>query len=176
MDAFADLLAAARAGGHWAWRRIYDDYSPALLGYLYRQGADDPEDVLGDVWLQVAKSIHDFEGDESNFRSWLFVIAHRRLVDGWRKRKRRPAIAMEPSGLPEQPAVSAEAAYTTESLDSLEVILRPLTANQRTVILLRFGADLSIKDVAEAMKKSEGSVKLLQHRALAQIKKSLRDP
>ena len=169
MGPFESVLDAARAGGAWAWRRLYDDYSPRLFGYLRSQGAAEPEDLLGEVWLRVAKSIHDFEGGEAGFRSWLFVIAHHRLMDDWRKRKRRPVVPM--SELPETTAV-----HLPESENELAEMLESLTPSQKTVLVLRFGADLAVADVARAMGKTEGAVKLIQHRALARLRKKHQMP
>ncbi len=170
---FESLLDAARAGGEWAWSRLYQQFSPPLLGYLYQQGAKDPEDLLGELWLDVARKIHDFAGDESGFRSWMFVIAHHRLVDEWRRLKRRPSMAMPPEELPSQNTESAEQEVMSGLAHSgFLALLDPLTDDQRTVILLRFGADLALKDVAQAMGKSDGAVRVLQHRAITELRKN----
>src|SRR3954470_22954958 len=90
MDAFEDVLGAARAGAEWAWERIYAELSPRVAGYLRALGAGDPEDLVGEVFLQVVRGLDGFEGDEAAFRTWVFTIAHRRLVDDLRRRRRRP--------------------------------------------------------------------------------------
>jgi RNA polymerase sigma-70 factor (ECF subfamily) len=173
-EPFESILDAAGAGGEWAWSRLYQQFSPPLLGYLYQQGAKDPEDLLGEVWLHVARRIQDFTGDESGFRSWLYVIAHHRLVDEWRKLKRRPRLTMSPEELPVGSTESAEDEMMSGlSHSGFLALLEPLTDDQRTVILLRFGADLAVKDVAAAMDKSEGAVKVLQHRAVVELKRNL---
>lgn len=173
-EPFESLIEAARTGGEWAWSRLYQQFSPPLLGYLHQQGAKEPEDLLGEVWLDVARRIHDFAGDESGFRSWMFVVAHHRLVDEWRKLKRRPRVTMSPEDLPAGSTESAEqAAMSGLSPSGFLGLLEPLSDDQRTVILLRFGADMAVKDVAAAMGKSEGAVKVLQHRAVVELRGSL---
>jgi len=173
-EPFESLLDAARAGGEWAWSRLYQQFSPPLLGYLYQQGGKDPEDLLGEVWLDVARRLHDFAGDESGFRSWLFVIAHRRLVDEWRRLKRRPHVTMPPEALHPESTESAEQEVMTGlSHSGLLALLKPLSNDQRTVILLRFGADMAVKDVGAAMGKSEGAVRVLQHRAIVELRRNL---
>jgi hypothetical protein len=59
-DAFGDVLSAARAGAEWAWTRIYDDLAPKVVGYLRGHGAGDPEDVAGEVFLQVVLQQNPF--------------------------------------------------------------------------------------------------------------------
>ena len=84
------LLAAAQSGAEWASDRISKELAPRVRGYLVSLGADDPDDLLGEVWLQVARNIGSFTGDEAGFRSWVFMIAHHRAIDEYRRRTRRP--------------------------------------------------------------------------------------
>jgi len=52
-------FAAGRgqSGAEWAWDRIYKDLAPKVRGYLVSLGSDDPDNLLGEVWLQVARNI-----------------------------------------------------------------------------------------------------------------------
>lgn len=172
MPTFESLLDAARHGGEWAWSRLYGEYAPMVLGYLRAQGAADPDDVHGEVWIQVARKIHDFEGDEAGFRAWLFVIAHRRVIDEWRYRKRRPSSRITGS----EPPGPAERSAESWALDGLTHgfmdLLEPLTDDQRTVLLLRFGGDLSVRSAADVMGRSEGAVKVLQNRAIRRLRET----
>ena len=62
-------------------------------------GVPDPEDVTAEVFLRVVQDVGKFDGDEANFRSWVFVIAHHRMVDDRRRRIRHPeATLYHPSG------------------------------------------------------------------------------
>src|SRR5438067_382498 len=71
---------------------VYRLLAPAVLGYLRTQGVPDPEDVTGEVFLQVARDLHRFKGDDDALRRWVFTIAHHRMVDSHRRRARRPAV------------------------------------------------------------------------------------
>ncbi|KAA3635507.1 MAG: sigma-70 family RNA polymerase sigma factor, partial [Armatimonadetes bacterium] len=103
---FSGLLGAAKSGANWAWRILVEAYSPSLLGYARLRGAAEPEDVLSEVWMAAATGIQQFDGDEPGFRSWLFVIAHRRAIDAGRKGARRPHPA-DPASLEELSTRSA---------------------------------------------------------------------
>ena len=78
---FAEVLAAAQANAGWAFRRLFDDLARPVVGYLRLQGAPDPDDLANEAFLGAFSNIDRFEGDEEAFRSWVFTIAHRRLVD-----------------------------------------------------------------------------------------------
>lgn len=149
---------------------VYLRYAPAVRGYLRGHGVADADDVLSEVFLQVARSLHRFRGDDDHLRAWVFTIARNRVVDGHRRRSARPAIADAP--VPER-AAPAQA----EPLDpELIAALAQLTPDQREVVVLRFVADLPLEEVASITGRTEGAVKSMQHRALAQLARILVDP
>ena len=86
---FDSILTAAQAGADWAWRKIYDDLYATVVGYFRVQGATDAEALASDVLLQLAKSVSSFSGSYDQFRSWVFTIAHNRLIDDRRRKGRR---------------------------------------------------------------------------------------
>ena len=87
-EGFSDVLSSARRGDDWAWETLYRDLAGPIVGYLATRGATDPEGLAAEVFLNVARDIGRFQGDESSFRSWVFVIAHRRLIDERRASRR----------------------------------------------------------------------------------------
>jgi RNA polymerase sigma-70 factor (ECF subfamily) len=104
----------------------------------------------------------------------VFTIAHRRLVDDWRRRGRRPQpadgaeeLAVLPGGDVEDDALARIGAGTVH-----EVCGR-LPADQRAVVLLRILADLTVEQVAQVLGRSVGSVKALQRRGLRALRAEL---
>lgn len=144
----------------------YRALAPAVLGYLRGIGVAEPEDLLGDVFVQVARSIDGFRGDADQLRRWVFVVARNCLVDEERRRARRPPVGAD--RIPDR-AVDAD-----EGPDPrLVAALAELTPDQREVIGLRFIADLPLEAVAEVTGRPVGAVKSMQHRALAQLARRL---
>jgi RNA polymerase sigma factor (sigma-70 family) len=86
---FGCVLAAAQTGAEWALTALYRDLHPAVLRYLYSQDPTDAEDLASDTWLDVARGLQRFGGDETAFRRWVFTIARRRLLDNRRASTRR---------------------------------------------------------------------------------------
>jgi len=170
---FAELLQGAKDGQPWAWEHIYRTYAPPVTGYLALRGAQEPEDLTSETLYHVARAIGRFEGTEESFRSWVFVIAHRRLIDARRAKQRR----VEHAELDHELTASV-GDVEIEALDNLALadmqdLLEPLTEEQRSVITLRMIGDLSLERTAEIMGKGVGSVKALQRRALATLKRHL---
>jgi RNA polymerase sigma-70 factor (ECF subfamily) len=174
-EQFATVLDGARAGEDWAWARIYDSLAPALAGYLRTRGAPDPDAVCGEVFYHLVRDIGRFDGDEQGFRSWVFVMAHHRLLDDLRRRSRRPET---PAGMAEFHSVvewrdvEGEVVGRTHERE-LHSVLDELTPAQRDVLLLRFLGELSVEEVAEAIGRRPGAVKGLQRRGLQALRAKL---
>ncbi|HUS61021.1 MAG TPA: sigma-70 family RNA polymerase sigma factor [Acidimicrobiales bacterium] len=139
---------------------VYRSLAPAVLGYLRAERAPEPEDLLGEVFLQVSRDLGRFDGDASALRSWVFKIAHHRLIDARRRAARRPVVAS--SEMPDR----AGTAVADPVDPALVAALARLTDEQREVVALRFVADLSLEAVAELTGRSVGAVKAMQRRAL----------
>lgn len=172
---FDSVLLAARAGAEWAWTRLYDSLAPTLLGYLRAQGAPDPDGICGEVFCQLVRDIHRFEGDEAGFRSWVFVMVHHRLVDDVRRRKRRPEAVSAPDAFAtiEDPT-NVEAEVVRGAMEAeLRTLLDELTETQRDVLLLRVFGGLTLEEVARSMGKRVGAVKALQRRGLEALRGKL---
>ena len=173
-EQFTTLLAAARGGSEAAWQELYNGLAPVVLGYLRANGSPDPEDVLSEVFLQVARDIAKFDGEERGFRSWVFTIAHHRLIDARRHSARRPVeLAPEPPEPDEHVDDAADLALARIGTEEVQRVLETLSPDQRAVLLLRVIGDMSIEDVAKTVGKRTGAVKALQRRGLAAIKREL---
>src|SRR5579859_4071730 len=142
---------------------VYRDLAPAVLAYLRSQRVPDPDDVLGEVFVQIARDVHRLSGDDLAVRRWVFTVARHRVIDDARRRARRPDMVAE--AVPDGPA-----ATHAEPMDAVLVAaLGELTTDQREVLVLRFVADLPLEAVALITDRTVGAVKALQHRGLAQL-------
>jgi RNA polymerase sigma factor (sigma-70 family) len=172
---FDALLARARVGDDAAWATLYDSLAPQVLGYVRVRGALDAEEVLGDVFLHVARGIEGFEGDGSGFRSWVFVIATSRLLDERRRLRRKPTDPLEAateerlSGPVDVQGEVERAAAAAEVQELLQV----LTPDQRAVIELRIFGELTSQEVADIVDKPVGAVKALYRRGLGALRREL---
>lgn len=174
-ERFDAVIQAARCGDERAWVELYDELAPVLLGYLTAQRAPHSEDLVSETFLQVVRDLSSFAGSEANFRSWVFTIAHHRLVDARRFVARRPSEPAETHTLESRlPVIHIEEevleAVTTEELTQL---LDILTEDQRNVLFLRVVGGLTLPEVANVLGKQHESVRALQKRALATLRKEL---
>jgi RNA polymerase sigma factor (sigma-70 family) len=175
--AFDDVLAAAQAGAGWAFEVLYRDLSPVVTGYLRLHGAAEPDDLASETFLGVFTGLAGFSGDEDALRSWVFTIAHRRLIDDWRRRSRRPQLTDDAGDLTLLPGGDAEDdALMRVGTDDVHRMCAGLPDDQRSVLLLRVLADLTVEQVASVMGRSVGSVKALQRRGLRTLRDRLEKP
>jgi RNA polymerase sigma factor (sigma-70 family) len=164
---FLSILTAAKSGAQWAWAALYRDLAGSVRGYFSARGAADAEDLASETFLQVARDILSFEGDEQGFRSWVFVIAHRRLIDSWRAAGKRPRSTPLTESVGDIRGGNTE----DEALDriatgSLLTALGRLTEDQRAVLALRVIGGLSAEQTGEVLGRRAGAVRALQHRGL----------
>src|SRR3954454_11590346 len=174
---FDDVLAAAQTGAAWAFEVLYRDLAPSVTGYLRLHGAAEPDDLASETFIGVFTGLTGFSGDEDGLRGWVFTIAHRRLLDDWRRRSRRPQLADEPGDLSTHVGGDVEDDVLVRvGAEDVERLCGTLPADQRSVLLLRILADLTVEQVAEAMDRSIGSVKALQRRGLRALRERLEAP
>ena len=176
---FESLLGRARNGAPSAWEQLFRQLAPAVAGYLRLRGAREPDDLTSEVFLAVFRNLPTFHGTEANFRSWVFVIAHRRLLDERRNRSRRPTVVdesfEESSDWGNEPAGGDAEADALRALatERVQAICSRLVPDQRDVLLLRIVGDLTVDQIAEVLDKSPGAVKQLQRRGFEAVRRLL---
>lgn len=171
-DAFPAVLLAAQSGAPWACTNLWVDHAPAVSAFLRARGSHEPEDLTSEVFLAVFDQLDRFRGDEADFRTFVFTIAYRRLVDELRKRAKRGHHVEwdDESDARRSPSAEQEAIGNIADA-STRAMLDGLPPDQRNVMVLRIVADLTVEQVAEILGKRPGAVKALQRRALDALRK-----
>jgi RNA polymerase sigma-70 factor, ECF subfamily len=170
---FEARLAAAQAGSSWACTVLWVDHAPAVAAFLKARGSREPEDLTSEVFLAAFDRLGDFVGGEAEFRSFVFSIAYRRLVDELRKRYRRGDTVELTAERDPRLAPSAEDVVLRQLGDESALrLFDALPDAQRDVMMLRIVADLTVEQIAQTLRKRPGAVKALQRRALESLRKN----
>ena len=165
------VVAAAVSGDPDARGTVYTVLSPKVLGYLTAHGAEDPEGLTNEVFLHVLRRLGGLVGGSAGLRTFVFSVAHARLVDDVRRRARRPHSAPYQPELDHRSEASAEHVALADAQGAhLQELLCHLGEDQRSVITLRILGDLTIEQTAEILGKSTGAVKQLQRRGLLALR------
>lgn len=164
------LLHRAKSLDQEALAQIHERYYDSLFRYMaYRENdLQTAEDLTSEVFIRFLHAIQQKNAPQNTIRGWLFGTASLILKEHYRKKKRTQLVELDDT-VPEEwiePIAKIEA---QESKNALRQALADLTDEQQQVLALRFGYEMPIRDVAETMNKSEGSVKMLQVRAIAAL-------
>jgi RNA polymerase sigma-70 factor (ECF subfamily) len=171
-----DAIVALRARNDpEAFGLLYSRYAHRVISYfLLRTGnREDAEDLASQVFVRAFEALPRFRTGQGTVRSWLFAIAHNLAVSHYRSRRTtQPLDSLE---LMDASPPLDERAVRDDDLARLRRALASLTDDQRRVIELRL-AGLSGIEISKAVGKSHAAVKMLQHRALEQLRLTLAAP
>jgi RNA polymerase sigma-70 factor (ECF subfamily) len=148
---------------------LYDRYFDRIYAFaLTRTGnRAAAEDVTADTFRQAFENLTRFQWRGVPFSAWLFRIAANAASDYYQRASREQAL---PEAALESDVSWEHRLIEVETRAQLLELVRRLPKVQRRVIVMRFGDELSISEVAQAMGKSEGAVKALQHRAMETLR------
>ncbi|MAT08535.1 MAG: sigma-70 family RNA polymerase sigma factor [Dehalococcoidia bacterium] len=173
-DQIDRYVVLAQKGESSAFEALYDHFYDQIFRYIAFKTSDSliAEDLTEDVFLRMLESIRKFKPQGHPFSSWLFRIAHNRVIDHYRKRGRDKNVPLDTILTTVGESQSTLDTYVETKLAMREVnqAMENLTDLQREVLNLRFAGGLSIKETAEAVNRNENSVKALQHSAVKKLR------
>lgn len=171
----SDVLAAQ--ADRTAFGTLYRRYLDRVYGYAFYLLGDhhDAEDVTERTFLAALAAIGSFRDTGASFRSWLFRIAHNQVANALRSRSRRPTSSLDQA---EQPSGALDPAATIGAADEARELRRALdllSPDRRQVLVLRFVDGLSAREIGVVLGRSDGAIRVLQHRALRELAALLDD-
>jgi RNA polymerase sigma-70 factor (ECF subfamily) len=168
------LIKEAQDGSAEAFGQLYERYADVVFRFLYAHLDNhlDAEDLTVDVFFRVWRSLPNFQDRGIPFGAFLFRVARNALIDHYRRSNRNAnQVSIEDDQIGDTHADPMDMTAASMQREEIREILSKLREDYRTVLLLRFMADLSPEETAEVMGKSPGAVRVLQHRALAALRK-----
>jgi len=169
------LIMEAKGGEGEAFGRLYDYYLPAIYRFILLKVSqrEEAEDLTHQVFLKAWQNISGFSARGFPFSSWLYRIARNIVIDHYRKG--RPVISIDEELVVEQLILRPDITALDDRQDITLIMgsLKELKDIERDIVIMRFVEDLSIKEVAIIVNKSEGAIKVIQHRALNKIREIL---
>ena len=168
------LVNDARGGDRAAFAHLFDHFHEPVYRFVLSrvQRPSDAEDLTQAIFVKVLEALPRYESRGIPFGGWLFRLARNTVIDFVRTRRDHTALDVAVDR-PTRDAGPADVAAAREAVDALRVALDTLTDEQRDVIALRFFAGLSAREAAQAMGKQEGTIRGLQFRALAALRRAL---
>lgn len=171
------LVEKVKEGDQQAFASVYDILIDPIYRYVFfRVKDEDAEDIVETVFLKVWENIRKYKAGKKSFSAWVFRIAHNLIVDYYRANSDKETQELDET-LPDENRQHNPIKVTENALRSkhLKVALDKLKVQYREIIIYKFVNEFSNSEVAEILGKSEGSLRILQFRALKALKKELEE-
>jgi RNA polymerase sigma-70 factor (ECF subfamily) len=154
------------------FERLYEEHAQPLFGFLaYRTG--DPalaEDLLADTFERALRARARFDKRKASEKTWLYAIALNLVRDSAR---RRSAEARALERVPPPPHETSSALEAVEHRDEIRQAMELLSDEEREAIALRFGADLTVPEMAKLLKQPLPRVEGRVYRSLRKLREEL---
>ena len=170
------LIKQAKEGQAEAFGELYERHINAVYRFLYARldSSQDAEDFAEDVFWKAWNSLSSYNERGVPFLAFLLIVARNVLIDHYRRNGRSPQqVALEDIQISDHTPDPGELADANLNHQELRRALSELRDEYQEVLVLRFLNEMSPKETAKVMKRSTGAVRVLQHRALAALRKSL---
>jgi RNA polymerase sigma-70 factor (ECF subfamily) len=166
------LVERARRNDREALAGLYDRYHGRVARFASgRLGdAEKAEDVTSETFEAMLRNLRSYHPG-TDFEAWLFTIAHRRVTDHFRRLGRRREVGLDEAVEPASGSTGPEDhLVAAENRAEVARAFRKLRVDQQEILSLRILAGLSAMQVGEVLGKSEGAVRVAQHRALTSLR------
>lgn len=165
-------IKEAKKGNKAAFGLLYDHYIPKIYRFVFLKvnSKAEAEDLTHEVFLSAWQNIYKYRHQGFPFSSWLYQIAKNAVIDHYRTAKKNLPIENIDEELVKIGAVHQDKLDFDLELEKLKKIISSFKPEYQDVLIMRFIEDLSQEEIAQTMNKSEGAVRLLQHRALKELK------
>ena len=169
------LIKKAQDGEAEAFGQLYDHYLPKIYRFVYIKVSSqtDAEDLTQQIFLNAWQNIKSFQFQGFSISSWFYRIAYNEVVDFYRTRKHHEPIETLPEEILSESPGTDQAFDQNIEIGKIKIALQKLEGDQQNVLLMKFVDELSNKEIAQALNKSEGAIRVIQHRGLKQLKNYL---
>lgn len=170
-----NLIRQAQAGSAESFGILYDHYTPQIYRFVLLKvtAREEAEDLTHEIFLRAWRKIKAYQIRGFPFSSWLYQIARNQIIDHYRLKKNQISLETVDADL-----IKAEDSIERDvdrllRLDQVREAMKELSGDEQDVLIMRFVEGLSHREISGAINKSEGAVRLIQHRALNALRKLL---
>ena len=158
-----------------AFAALYDMHMNRVYNHIYYRvpTRSDAEDITQEVFLKAWKAISKYKSTGAPFVAWLIVIARNQIADYYKKRKKLVSLdEIEACGGSVETSTPTMVEDSLDQRETREAVLK-LKGDKQKVILMHFIDGFSYGEIAKLLHKSEGAVRVIQYRALNDLRQIL---
>lgn len=173
MEEDKDIIARCQIGKLDDFAVLYDKYAKKIYSFVYfkTQHRQTAEDLVTQVFIKALENINNFDIGKGTFQAWLYQIARHKVIDHYRTAKKDVDIN-DVWDLEDGSDIKKDIDIKNK-LSQVEDYLKELKSEQREIITMRVWQDMSYKDIAEAMGKSEAACKMMFSRAINTLRQEM---
>ena len=169
------LMLAYREGDAGAFEELYRRHKGGLFRFVLRSVRERAvaEELYQEIWMRAIEARGRYE-PQAKFTTWLYTIAHNRLVDHWRKKGLQVVSLEAESDFPANPGSEPQGILEAkQGLERFARALEQLPPAQREAFLLHHEAEMSVAEIARATGSNEEAAKSRLRYAVAKLKEAL---
>lgn len=174
-ETIEDFVVKAQDGDADSFAKVYDVLVDQIYRYVYfRVPQEEAEDITEMVFLRAWENLHQYRLKKKSFSAWIFKIAHNLIVDTYRFKRDKGTVSLDPD-VPEYRREHNPIKVAEDNIhsDKLRIALSKMKKAYKQIIILKFINEFSNEEISKILKKSEGSIRILQFRALKTLKREL---
>ncbi len=175
----ARLMKEVSLGNHEAVTELYNSYIDRVYSIVYNQLDRDhnaTQEIVQDIFLAAVKSAKNFR-NRSKVYTWLYSIAHKKIADYYRRKKRSDKLRISPDidieTTEDSSLISDESPESIENQEVIKQAMDRLPVHYRQVLILKYIEDMSVDEIGEALKRTPKSVEGILSRARKELKSAI---
>jgi RNA polymerase sigma-70 factor (ECF subfamily) len=160
-----------------AFAELYEQHFPKVFRYISYRVNDIQlaEDLTSEVFVKALKGFSSYRSDRASFSTWIMSIARHTLIDHYRVDAKRQVVPLEKAAEASSEGVAEEEAVRKEELYRLQLCLAGLPQQEQEIISLKFGAELTNRQIAGMLNISESNVGTILYRAVRKLRDCFRE-
>jgi len=171
-------IQSTQKGNHESFSPIYDTFITDIYKFVFfKVREEDASDVTSDIFIKAWEKIGSFQGEEHKFKAWLFIIAHRTVIDYYRTKKITVSLDDSLDVVNDDHHVWAPDKLLSEEMnDSLmQEALHKLPEPGKSILVMKYIQDISNEEIAQILNIHEGNMRTIAHRALKRLRELLEE-
>jgi RNA polymerase sigma factor (sigma-70 family) len=172
----AEIIETLGTGAGEVFAELYVEYLPKVYRYISYRITDThlAEDLTSTVFEKALTKFKSYSSDKAKFSTWIFTIARNTLIDHYRVNSKEKTVNLE-DAVNQVGSVSPEdESDRAEEITVLQTCLAELSHSEQEIISLKFGVEMTNRQIAKTLSLSESNVGIIIYRAVRKLRDGFR--
>ncbi|MBI2638999.1 sigma-70 family RNA polymerase sigma factor [Candidatus Peregrinibacteria bacterium] len=164
-----ELLVEKAKTDQASFSQLYEMYLPKIFAYVTRRigNRDEAEDLTSNIFVRVLENMKKFDPKKSSFKTWIYTIATRMMIDYFRTHKKKRTESIEMAETISDPQKNPhEQAQENQQRQKVLSVIDQLSDRHQRILMLKYFSGLETPELALALGVTENNASVIVHRAL----------